>query len=360
MRGGGPGSAGRLSEVTGGLIGRAADLAAIQRMVGRSRLVTVTGPPGAGKTAAGTAAAAAMREAFADGAWRVGLDALRDETRLPRVVAEELGLPGDVASGGLEAVTAALRDRRLLLILDPCEHLVGGCAALAARLQACPGVRILAISRESLRVAGGLTVTISPLPLRDALALFERRAAATAPGFRITPRNRQAVAAICQRLDRLPLGIELAARQVAATPVDRLEARLQIGYGFLRNDRHAPARHQTLHAAIDWSYQLCTRTEQLLWARLSVFGRPFGLRDAQEVCADGALPAKAVAAGVVTLAARSIVLMSFPPDGDTRFWLPATHRAFGATRLRARGAEPRWQRRYQAWQHARQDQAASP
>jgi predicted ATPase len=349
MRGGGPGPAGRLAEMTDGLTGRSADLAAIGRMIGRGRLVTVTGPGGVGKTAVGTGAAAAIRGGFADGAWRVDLDQVRDEGLLPGVVARALGLPGDVADAGLDAVAAGLRDRELLLILDPCEHLVGGCAALAAQLQACPGVKVLAISRESLRVPGGLTVPISPLALRDALTLFERRAAATAPGFRITPRNRPAVAAICERLDRLPLGIELAARQVATTPVERLHARLQVGYGFLRNDRSAPARHQTLRAAIDWSYQLCTAAEQLLWARLSVFGRPFGLRDAQEVCADGSLPARAVAAGVVTLAARSILLMSFPRDGDTRFRLPATHRYYGAARLRARGAEPQWQRRYQAW-----------
>src|SRR5216683_2339350 len=233
MRRNEPGPISLSARPPGALVGRAAESAAIQRMVGRARLVTITGPPGVGKTAVGIAAAAAMRTDFADGAWLVPLDSLRDADLLPHTIADALRVPDQLTRGRLEALVDELRDRRLLLVLDTCEHLIGACAGLAMRLllPPCPGVRILVTSREPLSVPGGLTMTIRPLPL----------------------------------------AIELAARQLASGSLEELRSRLREDYWFLRNSGDSPPRHETLRTAIGWSHQLCSPPERLLWARLSVF-----------------------------------------------------------------------------------------
>jgi predicted ATPase len=336
------------------LVGRAAELATIQRMMGRAQLVTVIGPPGVGKTAVGIAAAAAMRSNFADGAWLVTFDSLRDEDLLPHAVADALNIPDRLSRSRMNGLAGELAGRRLLLVLDTCEHLAGACAALITRLltQPCPGLRILATSRAPLRVPGGLTVTIGPLPMRHAMTMFGRRAAGAAPGFRITPGNRETVEAICSRLDRLPLAIDLAARQLASGSAEQLRSRLQAGYWFLRNSADSPPRHETLRTAIGWSHQLCTPAERLLWARLSVFPGSFRLPDARDVCAGRHLPGHAVDAAVATLAAQSILLMDLRDGRQARFRLPATVRAYGAGMLHQLGEDAEWQRRYQAWQEA--------
>ena len=265
-------------------MGRAAESAAIQRMLGRARLVTITGLPGVGKTAAGIAAA--VRANFAEGAWLVPLDSLHDGDMLPHAIADALGIRDGPASCRLEALVDELCGRRLLLVLDTCEHLIGACAGFATALLLTPGrdVRLLATSREPLRVPGGLTVTIRPLPLRYAVELFGQRAAEAAPGFRISQENRETVEAICRRLDRLPLAIELAARQMASGSLEQLRSRLRAGYWFLRNAEDAPPRQETLHTAIGWSHQLCSPAERLLGAAVGLrrivpaAGRPGRLR----------------------------------------------------------------------------------
>jgi predicted ATPase len=336
------------------LVGRAAESAAIQRMMGRAQLVTVTGPPGAGKTAVAVAAAAAMGAQFADGAWLVTLDSLQDEDLLPHAIADALNVPDRLSSSRMDALAEELRHRRLLLVLDNCEHLVTACEnlAMALQMQPCPGVRIVATSREPLRVPGVLTVTIGPLQLGDAVTMFDQRAREAAPGFVITPANRETVEAICSRLDRMPLAIDLAARQLAFGSVDQLRSRLEADYWFLRNSEDSPPRHETLLAAIGWSHELCTPVERLLWARLSVFTGSFRLEDAQEVCAGSHLSDQGAAAAVAMLAAQSILLMEFQPDGQARFRLPPTIRAYGTAMLRRLGEEAEWQRRYQAWREA--------
>lgn len=333
-------------------MGRAAESAAIQRMLGRARLVTITGLPGVGKTAAGIAAA--VRANFAEGAWLVPLDSLHDGDMLPHAIADALGIRDGPASCRLEALVDELCGRRLLLVLDTCEHLIGACAGFATALLLTPGrdVRLLATSREPLRVPGGLTVTIRPLPLRYAVELFGQRAAEAAPGFRISQENRETVEAICRRLDRLPLAIELAARQMASGSLEQLRSRLRAGYWFLRNAEDAPPRQETLHTAIGWSHQLCTPAERLLWARLSVFTGSFQLQDAQDVCADRHLSEQAVATAVTMLGVRSILLMDRQTDRQARFRLPTIVRAYGAGMLRRLGGDDEWQRRYRAWLQA--------
>jgi predicted ATPase len=343
---------------SGGLVGRAAESAAIQRTLDRSRLVTITGLPGVGKTAVGIAAAAAAGTRFADGAWLVPLDSLQDGDLLPETVADVLKVPGRRTGNRLEAPLEALLDelgdRCLLLVLDTCEHVLGACAELARKLLLlpCRDVRILATSREPLRAPGGLTVTVGPLPLRHAVTLFGRRAAEAAAGFQVTPDNRATVEAICWRLDRLPLAIELAARRMASGSLEQLHSQLEEGYWFLQNSAAVPARHKTLCAAIGWSYRLCTPAERLLWARLSVFTGSFQLRDAQDVCADEHLPEQEIDALVDMLAARSVLRVDLHTGRHTRFRMPAIIRAYGAGMLSP--DDHGWERRHQAWQAGRQ------
>lgn len=338
-----------------GLVGRSAELAAVQRTLGRARLVTVTGLPGVGKTAVAVAAAAAMHNSFADGAWLVPLGSVPDESHLPDAIAGALGVPDGGARDPIAALVDELRDRRLLLVLDTCEHLAGACADFVTKLLLMPGrdVRILATSREALRAPGGLSVTIRPLPLRFAVTLFARRAAEVEPDFRITPENRAAVQEICLLLDRLPLAIELAARQVADGSLDQLYSRLKDDFWFLRNAEAVPARHASLRAAIGWSYQLCTPAERRLWARLSVFTGSFGLRDAQDVCADAELHEQAIDTAVTMLVARSVLLTELQTGRQVRYRLPTTLRAYGAAELRRCGEE-QWEQRYLAWDADRQ------
>ena len=203
-------------------MGRAAEVAAVRRLLGGARLVTVTGLPGVGKTAVGLTAASAAASGFADGSLLLPLDALRDEALLPHTIAAALQLPDDFTRGCLPVLAEQLRDRHLLLILDTCEHLLGACAGLvAALLPACPKLQVLATSREPLRVPGEATVAVRPLRLADAVELFGRHAARA--GAVLAPEQRAAVASVCVQLDKLPLAIELAAAQLAELQRDGAE-----------------------------------------------------------------------------------------------------------------------------------------
>lgn len=338
------------------LVGRSAEIAAVRRMAGRARLVSIVGPPGVGKTAVGMAAAAAMHPGFADGAWVVPLDSLSDAQLLPHTVAVALNVPDQLSRSQVDALVDGLRERRLLLVLDNCEHLASACADLAMKLlltRPCPGVRIVATSREPLGVPGGLTVMISPLPLRHAVTMFGQRAAQVESGFRVTAANQAMVEAICGQVDRLPLGIGLAAQQLAAGSLEELWSRLRSDRWFLRDTAGAPPRQQTLRSAIGWSHQLCTPAERLLWARLSVFAGPFRLQDAQDVCADRHLASPDVADAVGSLATRSILATDLHADGQVQYSLPGTARAYGAEMLTGLGEETDGQRRYRAWLEAR-------
>ncbi len=361
-------------EPPGALIGRAAEAAAIRHTLDGARLVTVTGPPGVGKTAVSLAAARAAARSFADGSLLLRLDALRDEALLPHTIAAALRLPDEFTRSRLEVLIDQLRDRHVLLILDTCEHLLGACAALvAALLRPCPKMQVLATSREPLRVPGEATVAVRPLRLTDAVELFGQRAAQAGAG--IAPQNRAAVASICVQLDKLPLAIELAAGELGrlspggpptaalAGLLARLEAAgdLPRGPGYPQQDQpqhgqpqqDQPERHRTLRAAIGWSHELCTPSERLLWARLSVFSGPFGPRDAQDVCASSELPDEAVAAGLSLLTERSVLLADRTDGGDARFLLPITLRAYGREMLRRLGQDDQFAARHQRWQDGR-------
>jgi predicted ATPase len=351
----------------GGLLGRAAETAAIGRALDSARLVTVTGLPGVGKTAVSLGAASAAAGNFADGHLVLRLDGLRDEALLPHTVGAALRLPDEFTRSRLDVLADQLRDRHLLLVLDTCEHLLGACAALvAALLPPCPKMQVLATSREPLRVPGGATVAVRPLRLADAVGLFGQRAAQA--GIEFAPRNRAAVASACVQLDKLPLAIELAAAELGQQARDRgptrqlaeLMGRLEAGHDLGLAGRE-PGRHQSLRAAIGWSHELCTPSERLLWARLSVFTGPFGRQDAQDVCAGADLPDESVAAGLRLLAERSVLLADRRAGGAAggrRYLLPVTLRAYGGQMLRRLGQDAEFAARHRYWQDRCRGQGA--
>ena len=274
------------AEVTG-FVGRRTELTQLPGLLATARLVTVTGPGGVGKTRVVLRAAALAVSGYPDGACLVELSGLRDAELLPHSVAASLGLPQNAPSQ-LDAVLDYLLDRKLLLILDTCEHLLDACAMLTdAVLRNAPNVTVLATSRQPLDVPGEHTCPIPPLPVPDsapapvsesavgdgsAVELFAQRAAAAVPGFIVTAGNRDDVIRVRRRLDGIPLAVELATVRLRALPLDQLADRLESRFRVLDGGlRTALPRHQTQRTAIEWSHDLCTPAEQVLRARLSVF-----------------------------------------------------------------------------------------
>jgi predicted ATPase/DNA-binding CsgD family transcriptional regulator len=338
-------------EVTG-FVGRERELSSLAALLGTARLVTVTGPGGVGKTRLALRAAAHAKS-YNDGIYLAELSGLRDPELLPHTVATCLGLPEQDARSRLDAMLDYLRDRELLLILDTCEHLVDACAMLAdVLLRATISVTVLATSRQPLDVPGEHTMSLDPLPVPDpdadvdygqagrgdAVELFVQRAAAVQPGFAITDANRREVIGLCRRLDGVPLALELATMRLRALSLSQLAGRLEDRFQLLTGGRRAVLpHHQTLRTATEWSYDLCTPTEQLLWARLSVFAGTFNVEAAEEVCEGDGLAGPDVLANLVGLVDKSIVLRV--ENGETRYRLLDTLREFGAEKL-ARGTDP--------------------
>jgi len=332
------------AEVTA-FVGRKVELSRVAAMLETGRLISIVGPGGVGKTRIALRAAAQVEERYPDGACLVELAGLDDPGQLCNIVAACLGLPEQDAHSQREAVFGYLRERRrLLLILDTCEHLLDACAELAEQaLSQAPGVTLLATSRQPLDVLGEQTFPVAPLPVPastdatgggDAVELFAQRAAAAVPGFRVTAANRGDVIALCQRLDGIPLAIELAAVRLRALPLAELTQRLDSRFQVLASGRRgAVPRHQTLRTAIEWSHQLCTPAERELWARLSVFAGSFDLDAVHEVCADPGTPHEQAIETLVGLVDKSIVT-SEPGEGS-RYQMLDTFREFGAIQLAA-------------------------
>ena len=335
------------AEVTG-FVGRQRELAVLDGLLGTARLVTVTGPGGVGKTRVALRAAARARGQFADGVCLAELGGLHDPDLLPHTIATCLGLPGQEAGSQADAIVDYLRGRQLLLILDSCEHLIGACAALAEPvLRYAPQVTILATSRQPMNVPGEYCCPVPPLPVPgleasqsgagwggrgDAVELFAQRAAAASPGFAVTPANRRDVIQLCRRLDGIPLAIELATVQLRTLTLQQLSSRLEHRFSLLTTGRRGALPHQqTLRATTQWSYDLCSAEEQLLWARLSVFAGSFGLTAAEAVCAGGPLAGEDILPTLIGLVDKSVVLRT--EEDAARYWLLDTIREFGAERL---------------------------
>ena len=296
--------------------------------------------------------------------WLVQLDQLRDEALVAEAVAGVVGLQPRGGFSPEAALADYVAGRQLLLVLDNCEHLVDAVAKLADQLlRAAVGLRVLATSRESLNITGETVLPVPPLAGPDprrpltvarmmhfpAVALFAERAGQVVPGFAVTEINKAAVARICRRLEGMPLALELAAARTRVLSPEQIEARLGDRLGLLtRGSRTEPARQQTLRGSIEWSYELCSAAERLLWARLSVFAGGFELDAAEGICADDRLAAEKVLELLAALADKS-VLIAEHLDAGVRYRLPETLREFGQERLRHAGEETALRRRHRDW-----------
>jgi predicted ATPase/DNA-binding SARP family transcriptional activator len=336
-------------------VGRERELAAVGELVGGARLVTLTGAGGAGKTRLALECAAGAGDRFRDGVWLAGLASVVDAGLVPSVVMQALGVrqSGDVAA--VEALVWRLRSAELLLVLDNCEHLLGACADLAVTLLgSCPGLRVLATSREPLGVPGEAVYPVPPLPVpaesagpqalaaAAAVRLFLARGASARPGAEAAAV--EVVAGICRELDGLPLAIELAAARMSVLSAEEIAARLADKFRFLARRRPvADPRHQALKAAIDWSYDLLSERERRVFGELSVFAGGFTLAAMAAVCCGGD---QAAALDLVDqLAAKSLLVADSAASG-TRYWLLETIRQYAADRLADAGQAERARRRH--------------
>jgi predicted ATPase/DNA-binding CsgD family transcriptional regulator len=329
-------------------VGRTDELALIGDAWERARLVTLVGPGGVGKSRTALQAAGATADRFPDGVRLVELSALHDPELIPATLAGVLELPEQSGMSVLDAVVEHLRDRRTLIVLDTCEHLVDACAMLCdILLREAAGLSVLATSRQPLDVPGERCVPIAPLPREDAVDLFVQRAAAVTA----LDADREQTLALVERLDGIPLALELAAVRLRAVPLAELVARLDRRFEVLTGGRRTSlTRHQTLRTAIDWSHDLCTPQERLLWARLSVFAGSFRLSAAEQVCAGEGLAAEEVVEALIGLVDKSVV-RRIGEDGG-RYRLLDTIREYGAGRLAESGDGDAVRRRHFAFYDA--------
>lgn len=330
-------------------VGRALELAEVKRLLAETRLLTLTGVAGVGKTRLALQAATTELERFPDGAWFADLSPIEDPALVSRTVCDVLGVRPGPEEPALDALASRLRDSHLLLILDNCEHLIEASARLADRLLgSCAGVTLLAASRESLHVEGETTWRVPPLSTPDAraaaqpdqllgyesVALFIDRALKAAPDHPITREGTVAVAEICRRLDGIPLAIEMAAARASMLSpeqmLDRLEYRVRLLTG---GSRIAVRRHQTLMAALDWSHALLTDEERKMFRRLSVFAGGFTLESAEAVASRADLDPRSVLDLVSRLVDKSLVVPVVGPDGAIRYQMLTTVLEFGRERL---------------------------
>jgi len=339
------------------------------------RLVTLTGPGGTGKTRLALQAAAHLLNAFPDGVWLVELAPLADPGLIAQTVATVFALKEEASRPLLATLTEHLCGKTALLILDNCEHLIQASARFAeVLLQGCPNLSILASSREMLGVTGERSLYVSSLstpeprvlPPTDtlmryeAVRLFAERAVAAAPNFSLTISNAPAVVQVCQRLDGIPLAIELAAVRLRMLPVEQIAARLDDSFRLLTGgSRTALPRHQTLQALIDWSYQLLTASEQVLLGRLAVFAGGWTLEAAEAVGAGDGIAADQVFDLLSHLIDKSLVRVAQPAGGAARYHLLETIRQYALAKLAASGEADETRGRHAAYYLALAEAAAA-
>ncbi len=342
-------------------VGREKELAEVKRLLKDARLLTLTGPGGCGKTRLALAAADELVEGFEDGAWLVELTPLSDPSLVPQAVASALSVreqPGRLLT---ETLSTYLQTRKLLVVLDNCEHLIEACAILVeALLRSSPELRVLATSREGLGIVGEVAWPVPPLSLPDlrrqpdieslsryeAARLFVERAVAVKSSFALTEQNAASVAQVCHRLDGIPLAIELAAARTKGLSVEQIADRLDDCFGLLADGgRTALPRHQTLHATVDWSHELLPDEEQVLFRRLSVFAGGFTLEAAESVCAGEELERDEVLGLLSHLVDKSLVVAR-EGGGEARYRLLETMRQYGREKLNKSGGEAEVERRH--------------
>jgi predicted ATPase/DNA-binding CsgD family transcriptional regulator len=334
------------------LFGRQRELASARELFASSRLVTLSGPGGVGKTSLAAALSARLERAFRDGTWFVELGSQRSSDTVAETVVRNLGLSALPTMDAEEQLRRHVVDRSMLLVLDNCEHVLPGCRLLVSSLLAVSGeLRVLTTSREPLRIRGERVIVVRPLSVppsdrevsRDELhdypaaVMLEARAKAVNDQFEITEREASSVAKLCARLDGMPLAIELAAARLSSLPVDELLDRINDRFALLnRGDPTAAPHHHSLDALVRWSYDLCSPDEQLLWERLAVFSGSPDLVAIQAVCGFPPLEGSTLLDVLDGLVSKSILLPEMA-GGQMRYRLLETLRDFALNR--ARGSE---------------------
>jgi predicted ATPase/DNA-binding winged helix-turn-helix (wHTH) protein len=343
-----------------GAIGRAETVSGLAGRLPSKRFVTIVGPGGVGKTTIALATANQLQPSYADGIRFIDLGSLTDGALIPVVLASALGV-ASAAQNPMQQIAAFLKDKRMLILLDNCEHVVHHAALVAEQLLSASNVHVLATSREPLRAGGEHLLRLEPLALPppgaavtaaealgfSAIELFVERSMASLDTFQFGDDDVATIAHICRRLDGLPLAIELAAGCVEQFGLRGLETRLGGGLGLLANRRRtAIPRHQTLRATLDWSYELLSRVEQLALHRLAIFPGSFAIGSASKAIAGEALGAADVLDVIATLVAKSLVT-SHASKESARFRLPHMVRAYALEKLQSTGEYEEIGRRYQ-------------
>ena len=339
-------------------IGREREIADVKQQLAQTRLVTLTGPGGCGKSRLAAAVAAQVLDVYRDGIAWVDLASVADESLVAQTVARSLGVGEQTGRSMSEVLADYLIERHLLLLLDNCEHLITASARIVrGLLSACPDLHVLTTSREPLALAGERVYPVPTLSLPsaelfagngitpdvlqalsryEAVALFLDRARTIVPDFILTPENARAVANICIRLDGMPLAIELAAARVNVLTAGQIAARLDNRFAFLKSDRRDAinARHQALRAAIDWSYDLLSPQEQMLFRRLSVFAGGFSLATAEAVCTGHGVEGEQLLPVLSSLVNKSLIVAETLRPDNARYTLLETIRQYAAEKLR--------------------------
>jgi predicted ATPase/class 3 adenylate cyclase len=341
-----------LPQLVSSFVGRDTELDGVRRLVQESRMVTLTGPGGSGKTRLALQVAAELVDGTGDGVWLVELASLRDPDMVPVTVAGVLGVEELSGRSPTDVLLEALADRAVLIVLDNCEHLIDACAKLADLVvRTCPHVHLLATSRESLDIDGETVFQVPSLALApedatdaselaqsESVRLFVERARSRATAFELDDGNIRTVASICRRLDGMPLAIELAVARLRSLSLAHLHDRLDERFRLLTGgSRSALPRQQTLRATVDWSYDLLNPSEQTVLERLSVFAGGFTLDAAEVVCSGRNATEKMVIDLLTSLVDKSLLLVD-TSGSATRFRLLETIREYGSERLMQEGA----------------------
>jgi non-specific serine/threonine protein kinase len=349
-------------------IGRKKELAHVYRLLAQTRLLTLMGVGGCGKTRLARQIATELESvhSFEDGVWLVELAALNEPALVSQEVAQILGVRETFDQPVMASVTDYLANRQVLLVLDNCEHLLTACAQLAEKLLlTAPQLKILATSREPLGLAGETTFLVPSLSLPDsahsplatnleeydAPALFMARAQSVLPTFTPTKQNTAAIIQVCRRLDGIPLAIELAAARVNVLTVEQIAARLIDRFSLLTaNNRTAVLpRHQTLRATIDWSYDLLSDKERVLFQRLAVFAGGFTLEAVETICAGDYIERREILDGLARLVSKSLVVAKILEQREARYYLLETIRQYALNLLRESDEESKSRDRHLNW-----------
>jgi predicted ATPase/class 3 adenylate cyclase/predicted negative regulator of RcsB-dependent stress response len=345
-------------------VGREHEIAEVKELLSKTRLVTLTGSGGAGKTRLSLQVAAEVLADFEDGVWLVELAPLSDPDLVAQTVASAVNVREQPNRPVLTTLCESLQRKHLLLVLDNCEHLVAACARVSdTLLRACPNLRILATSREALGIAGETSWRVPSLSLPDprhlpdlerlsayeAVRLFIDRAVAVLPTFTVTNENAPWIAQVCHRLDGIPLAVELAAVRVKGLSVEQIATRLDDRFRLLTGgSRVGLPHHQTLRAAMDWSYDMLSEPERIVLRRLAVFAAGFTLEAAEAVAGGDGVDASEVLDLLIHLVDKSLVVAE-EQGGEARYRLLETVQQYGRERLRESGEAEAAQRRHRDW-----------